>query len=351
MSAPLYISLDEALELIAPYGMSLKNGNSNHAPMVAEALCAMGRPEAVLPWIERYQERMAPRPPAAERIADDSWHEALGRRERFGDWSAYFSEELQQAAWREILDRWVGRLAAGFCAAATHGPIRVGHAVRALAECETPARRRELADALAGWATAWQTLPGARTNSETALPRDAIARIPLVPPNHRKRGNIVSALGALEAFPAFAAAIGLIDIGGLIAPLVAGLTETFARVYLANAHDVPTTIAFIHGVTSEAAVGNIVPHIGEATARIALRYAWQAGCGLYACFGRTPAAADEVDTPDISEADLVARALANGDEHLIKFTEACLTRHRLLPSPAYPAAALHAGAIIDRIGR
>ncbi len=35
---------------------------------------------------------------------------------------------------------------------------------------------------------------------------------------------------------------------------------------------------------------------------------------------------------------LIDRALANGDEHVIKFTEACLRRDELAPSPAYRAA-------------
>src|SRR5215831_4613747 len=68
MRAPSYRSLDDALEALAPYGITLKNGNSNHAPMVAEALCALGRPDAVGPWIGRYRERMVPRPPPRDRI-------------------------------------------------------------------------------------------------------------------------------------------------------------------------------------------------------------------------------------------------------------------------------------------
>jgi hypothetical protein len=85
MRQPLYTSLDDALDAIAPFGIELKNGNSNHAPMVAEALCALGRPEAVMPWIARYQERMSPRPLAANRIRRHDWRSALGRRERFSD--------------------------------------------------------------------------------------------------------------------------------------------------------------------------------------------------------------------------------------------------------------------------
>src|SRR2546430_1316643 len=113
MRAPSYASLDDALEILAPYGIVLKNGNSNHAPMVAEALCAMGRPEAVLPWIDRYRERMVPRSESGEPVRPDDWRAALGERDRFAAWNAFFAEELREAPWREVLDRWVDRLAPG----------------------------------------------------------------------------------------------------------------------------------------------------------------------------------------------------------------------------------------------
>src|SRR5437879_2467510 len=158
MRAPSYASLDDALEITAPYGIALKNGNSNHAPMVAEALCALGRPEAVMPWLARYRERMLPRSPAGARIRREDWRAALGDRGRFADWSAFFGEELQDAPWPEVLDRWVDRLVPGFCGAATHGVIRVGHAARGLATGETPPRLRELADAFASWAATYQEL-------------------------------------------------------------------------------------------------------------------------------------------------------------------------------------------------
>ena len=357
MRAPLYSTLDDALEAISPYGIELKNGNSNHAPMVAEALCAMGRPEAVPPWIERYRERMSPRPAAGDRIRAEEWRSALGRRERFADWSAFFGDALKEARWQDVLDRWVGRLAPGFCAAATHGVIRVGHAARALAAGETPPRRHELADALAGWAASWQELPASDPAiNGTMTPRQAIARVPILPSGRRRAGNIVAALGALGSFAEFAPAIGLIDTSGAVAPLVAELTEVFARVYLANARDIPTAIAFIHGVTSQAALGNIAPHIGDATARTALRYAWQAGCGLYACFGGGTAMADgiapsdETEPSDETRTGLIDRAIANGDEHVIKFTEACLARHAVRPTPAYLLAAEHVSGIVRRRG-
>ena len=98
MGAASYTPLDDALESLAGYGIALANGNSNHAPMVAEALCAMGRHDAVMPWIARYRDRMLPRPAIDRPVSRDDWRGALGQRDRFADWAAFFREELQEAA-------------------------------------------------------------------------------------------------------------------------------------------------------------------------------------------------------------------------------------------------------------
>jgi len=350
MRAPSYASLDDALDILAPYGIELKNGNSNHAPMVAEALCALGRPEAVTPWIARYRERMLPRPAAGAHIRREDWRTALDERGRFTDWSAFFGEELREGPWREVLDRWVDRLAPGFCAAATHGVIRVGHAVRGLAAGETPYRLRELADAFASWAATYQELPASGHAANGRMPpRQAITRVAVVPPDRRNyAGNITASLAMLDELPEFGRSIGLIDTGGELARLVAEITDVFARVYLANAHDVRSTIAFIHGVTSPAALGNIAGLVNDRTARGALRYAWQAGCGLFACFGGCTVMAEDIEPRDEDEDELVDRAIAHGDEHVIKFTEACLHRNDIDPSPVYFAAADHVQGMIPR---
>lgn len=340
MRAPSYSSLDGALETLAGYGIELNNGNSNHAPMVAEALCAMGRPDAVIPWIARYRERMLPRLPASDVIRDDDWRSALGQRGRFSEWATFFAEELQEAPWPEVLERWVSRLAPGFCAAATHGLIRVGHAARSLTAAETPYRLRELADALASWAATYEELPTSHPIANGAMtPSEAITKITVVPPaNRRYLGNITASLAMLDDVPEFPAAIGLIDVSGDINKLLADLTGVFARVYLANAHDVLTTIVFVHGITSFAALGSIIPQVSDRTARRALRYGWQSGCGLYACFGSSTPTAPPIELHDQDEDGLIDRAIVHGDEHVVKFTEACLRRHALSPSSAYFAA-------------
>jgi len=276
-----YESLDEALEALAGCDIALKNGNSNHAPMVAEALCAMGRLQAVMSWIARYKERLLPRPAAGDPIRAETWRSALGQRERFADWTEFFGDELRQAPWPEVLNRWTGRLGPGFCAAATHGIIRVGHAVRSLSVRETPLRKGELGDALASWAATFQELPSSdRLTDPPIAPREAIAKAPLIAPQQRRNlGNITASLAMLDDFPQFAPVIGLVDVNGESEALVAELTEIFARIYLANARDVLTTIVFIHGVTSLTALRSITSYISETTARLALRFAWQSGCG------------------------------------------------------------------------
>ncbi len=128
-----YSALDETLDLMAPMGPDLVNGFSNHAPMAIEAMCAMRRGDAVMRWFEGYRASLAPRRARVARLTDESWRAALGDQRRTEDWFEFFRNEIEERPWAEVLDRWAARLAPGLMAAATHGVIRTGHAVRALA--------------------------------------------------------------------------------------------------------------------------------------------------------------------------------------------------------------------------
>lgn len=351
MTAATYATMDEALDLLSPYGPDLSNGLTSHAPMAAEALCAMGRPDAVLPWLEHYRKAMLPRPTTVERITHDNWRSALARGDRFADWSAFFNAALQDASWPAVLNEWVGHLAPGICASAAHGVIRVGHAVRSLAVGVSPLRLRELADGLGYWAAWYQELPTNLSGAAPRLrPREAIKAVRVVPAEQRRfAGTIVSSLEALSDVPDFAPVIGLLDVSGEPQDVLNDLTEVFARVFLANVHDVLTAIVFVHGVTDMAALDTMLPHLDDATARRALRYAWQASCGLYAAFGSRPDPRREITAPGEDRDTLVDMAVAHGDEHAIKFTEACLRFDAIAPSPAYRAAARNALSVLPRV--
>jgi hypothetical protein len=346
-----YAIMDDALDLLSAYGPDLANGLTSHAPMAAEALCALGRPDAVMPWLEHYRPGMLPRPKPVERITRDNWRSALARENRFADWSAFFAAELREAPWPAVLNPWVARLAPGICASAAHGVIRVGHAVRSLAAGSSAVRLQELADGLGYWAAWYQELPTAKgAPSRQLRPAEAIKAVPLVPPAERHfAGTIVSSLSALNEFPAFGPIIDLIDVGGDARVLLSELSEVFARTYLANVHDVLTAIVFVHGVTDLAALDAMLAHLDDATARTAASYAWQASCGLYAAFGTRAAPFDPVEPAPESADTLIDMAVAHGDEHAIKFTEACLRFDASAPSPAYRAAARNAIAVLPRV--
>jgi hypothetical protein len=97
----------------------------------------------------------------------------------------------------------------------------------------------------------------------------------------------------------------------------------------------------VHAVTGPAALRKIAPHVRPETACAVLPYAWQAAAGIYAAYARRDNPRWDGEARQVP-AELAERALANGDEHAIKFAEALLAEHALRPDPAYLAAAADA---------
>jgi hypothetical protein len=351
MKTPDYSALDETLEAMALVGPDLSNGFSNHAPMAIEAMCAVGRGDAVIPWFESYRHSLMPRRARVARLTDDNWRVALGDQHRTEDWFEFFRNELEERPWPEVLDTWAARLAPGLMAAATHGVIRTGHATRALALEETLARRRELADGLAYWAAEYLPLPAERHNPARAMPSQAIARVQMIPPEIR-RGNFgafTDALAQLDSFQPFKDTLDAVDPSGDAGAFLSDLTATFARVFLVNAHDTYTTIAFVHAVTGPSALRPLMPYLRDKTVHAALAYAWQTAAAMYATFG-TRSDLSRFDEVKVGSKDeLIDRAIACGDEHAIKFTEVCLREHAIKPDPAFLAAAAHATRMLSAI--
>jgi hypothetical protein len=59
---------------------------------------------------------------------------------------------------------------------------------------------------------------------------------------------------------------------------------------------------------------------------------------MYAAPGNQPPG-EGIPESHIKLPELIDHAVASGDEHAIKFTEACLRENAILPDPAYLAAA------------
>jgi hypothetical protein len=341
-------ALEDALSFLADFGPDLANGMTSHAPMVVETLAAHGRGDSIACWLEAQRPLLLPRPKPVAPIARERWREALGREERSADWAAFFAAELAESPWQQVLGAWGVRLAPGLCAAATHGPIRVAHAARAIARADTALRRDELAVALGHWAATYQTLPtaapaGARgTHALGALL--ALERVPVEA--RRFEGTITGALAVLDAHAPFAPAIHRFDATRPAPAAISELSEAFARVFVANAQDTLSAIVFVHGITSAAALREIAPHVPAEVVPTLLASAWQAGAALYATFATAPPQAEAIAAPAGNGQGWLDRAVASGDDHAIKGVAACLGEHAIAASPAYLAAAERAISIL-----
>lgn len=161
------------------------NGLSNHGPMAMEVLVRRGHELDVPRWVDAYVPRLEELPRGSARITDENWRDALGDGRRIGDWTEFFTRQVAERPWREVLATWWPRLLHGIAAGATHGVIRVGHAVRTLLTGdECPAAVTELAHGLAFWAGRLRSLPGA---AAPAGGLDAAAALEALPQSTPRR--------------------------------------------------------------------------------------------------------------------------------------------------------------------
>ena len=98
-------TFDEALEILKDTGPEYGGGLANHGPMAAEALVALGRPEAVVPWTEVYRKHLSAAPARRKAVEAKDFTAALGDMSRFADWAVFFENELKEAPWSEVVRR------------------------------------------------------------------------------------------------------------------------------------------------------------------------------------------------------------------------------------------------------
>jgi hypothetical protein len=340
-------ALDAVLERFASTGPEFGGGLSNHGPMASEALVALGRSDAVERWAEKYALQLGEHPESRNPIDRANWREALGDIARVGDWIPFFARETAEQPWRVVLEDWVPRLAPGIMAAATHGILRTAHAVRALDAEETPARLHEFAEGLAYWAARYQELPGRPGASQRLAIADAIGRVPRNADAPRGRFLIFDAVRALDEAH-FGPVIDLVSADNDPGVFISELTSVFARQFIANVNT--AAIGFVHTVTAPSALRTLAPHLSVETTAAAMRYVWQACAAIYATYGRVDSGdlPGAVEPQSFDREDLIERAIATRDEHMIKFTEACLREHALSHDHALIVAATEMVRVLER---
>jgi hypothetical protein len=340
--------LDEALTVFAGTAPEFgSHGLSNHGPMAAEALVQLGRADAVPAWTAAYAKRLRAAPlPAAKALSDEAWPQALGDAGRFPDWLTLFETEMADRPVKAVVGEWVPRLVPGTVGAATHGLIRTAHGLRALGQADTPARRVEVATGLAYWASKYQELPGPPLFIGHQDVPEALADLPYLPEETPDTFLIADRVAHVadisDEFEQGVASLAPRD--GSIT-LLDALACGGAAAYLRNA-DEGHAIALLHSITAPLALELVLPWLATEDRDAAVAYGWQAVAAIHVAYAidrHTPIPDTE---PVLSADELVERAVASGNEHAIKLTEAALRCFGRTDEPVLLRAAADASARI-----
>jgi Questin oxidase-like len=355
--------LDEAYQRLHKTGPEFDGWLSNHGPMAAEAMARNGHAEHVHPWLDGYVRRLEEFPRGSGPIGAD-WQEALGDPRRIADWTTFFCGQTAGQPWRQIVGTWWPRLLPGAAASATHGIIRVGHAVRALvADGGDAVHVTELAHGLAYWAARWQPVPGTETRQEDSpaaaesgrraaalTPAAALAAVPRIADQSGGFRDRLSRLAKLPGWPAALAAAPAQVSADEARAWLAGLADAAVFRYLQYGHGNP--VMLVHAATAPTAILRTLPVLGQDLWAPSAAAAWDAAAAITAIYA-PPAPAPRESLPEAPAGpgaadEAFARAVRNGDEHAIKFADTAAEVHARTGDPAALAAAAHAAALIPR---
>ncbi|MEU6374852.1 questin oxidase family protein [Streptomyces sp. NPDC046909] len=307
--------LEEALERLHTAGPERDGWLSNHAPMVVEALAAHGQSGAVHRWVDLYQDKLEDFPDRVAPVTDDNWREALGDPRRIADWTDHFSRTLAERPWRDGLAEWWPRLLPGLYGGATHTVIRVGHAVRALEAGEHAPRVTELAHALGYWAARHQPVTGVAVLPGAPTAMGSLDAVPAIEPGHLGFRN---RLAAVRRLPSWADDVTDPDTArARLTELVRAATHRYAT----HGHGEPTML--VHAATAPNAVLRALDSLPRDQWAPSLHAAWAASAAVTAMYA--PAEAVAWTPPArLTAEEVMERALAHGDEHVIKLTDTAL---------------------------
>jgi hypothetical protein len=308
-----------------------------------------GRSADVRHWLDRYITRLDDLPAAREMIISRTWPQALGDARRVGDWTAYFIRQVAERPWTDVLGTWWPRLLPGIVAGATHGVIRVSHAVHALLLGEDGTSGvTELAHGLAFWAARFQPVPGTAVPTGRLDPATALDSVPRL---DDQQGTIAARFARLPDVPGWTSSVTALrgpgdpdDARAALADLVAAATLR----YLSYGHGSP--VLLVHTVTAPNAVLRTLPALPRELWIGSLTAVWAASAALTSAYApRRPAEPADLPSapagPDAIAA-LVDRAVAHGDEHAIKLADAAADVYERTGNPLTLAAAVRATRLI-----
>jgi Questin oxidase-like len=328
--------LDQVYERIHSTGPEFDGWLSNHGPMAADALARIGHADQVDAWLTDYRSRLDDRPARRWRLDPTEWPDALGDHRRLGDWTAYFEAEVEDRPWRNVLSIWWPRLLPGAVAAATHGLIRTGHAIRALTEHDTPARRAELAQGLGYWAARWQPLPAHQPPSGDTSVREALAAVSALGGNGGIRDRLTE-LAADERWPGQEAALAPLASAAEVPAALDALVDVTVAKYASWGQAAP--VMLVHASTAPRAASLAITALPAELWIPTYNVTWAAVAALTALYRPAQAAHPRLAQSRLTTEDLSAAIAEQGDSHGLKFAEVAFESHARGNSLALTAVA------------
>lgn len=352
--------LDEAYERLTFAGPEWGEDTlTNHGPMAVETMVRRGHADRVHVWLDAYLKRLDALPSPRWPIHPTTWHEALGDGRRVADWTEYFTREVSQRPWRDVLTEWWPRLLPGIVAGTTHGVIRVSHAVHALLSTASAAPAvTELAHALAFWAARWRQVPGT-TRSGADAPRrpapgqaggsDAAAALAAVPRIPDQSGQVATRLAQLTTLPgagwgstlaALRAPNSPEDVPAVLKELVTAGTLA----YIDHGHASP--VLLVHVATAPNAVLRTLPALAPHLWTPSLDAVWAVTAALVSAYAPRHRVAASRPAPPADGATLLDLAVHHRDEHVIKLSDTAADVHAWTGDATVLAAGVRAAHLI-----
>jgi len=283
---------------------------ANHLPMVLVALHRIGASDERLEaycHIYHKQNSLVPVPEPTAKITSDNWRAFLGRREREGDYRAFFMGEVARLGATPAALRYLPELIPGMAASATHALMRMAYATLTDSDEET-------AVSLGYWAATYLPL-GASQGLATSTDDPAEVLATMYGPEafrhvEPERDLLWHFMRAVASKPEFAPVVDMLAIG----------PDTHDRVARLSLALYAGSLDFcaLHAVTGTHWLRLMAPRTPDRAA--GLRYFWQAIAALVPKMG-FPAfpSADELEawrrTPLPDWPDIFSVALQRDDEH------------------------------------
>jgi hypothetical protein len=324
---------DEALDRFHRTGPEFDGWLSNHGPMVVEILSRRGSEGVVHAWTEDYSRRLEPLPRSTYPITEESAVASLGDHRRLADWVSFFEVRVAEGPWAEVLATWWPLLLPGIVAGATHGVIRVGHAVESLRAEDNDVRRRELAHGLGYWAARWQPVMAPAPRGS----RDASDLVTTVPRVALQEGGIRDRLAQLTVTDGWAeheASLRAPETDEDVVPMLDALVDAVVMAYPRVAVGNPTML--VHAATAPHAVARAVPSLPQQLWRPSFDAAWAASSAVLSAY--RPAVVGEDRATSMTADDVWRLAVDDGGEHVVKLADSALAVHARTQDPRALAA-------------